>query len=81
MSAFCENCTCGRAQAANGIAGANGAPGRAEANVLAAPEARELQARDPRSFTSPADWQEPTEGIEPAVPLRSKEWFSKPDDG
>ena len=37
--------------------------------------------RGPRSFTAPLDWQEPTEGIEPAVPLRSKMWWNNPEDG
>ncbi|WWC64339.1 uncharacterized protein I303_106949 [Kwoniella dejecticola CBS 10117] len=37
--------------------------------------------RQLRSFTSPAD-SDPNsaEGIEPAVPLRSKKWFNDPSD-
>jgi dihydroxy-acid dehydratase len=65
---FCEGCTCGRAE------------GRAESGGLAAPEAYEAAARDARSFTAPMDIGE-SEGIEPAVPLRSKMWFNNPEDG
>ncbi|GFZ51261.1 hypothetical protein JCM24511_09019 [Saitozyma sp. JCM 24511] len=60
----CEGCTCGRAQN----------------NGLAAEEQRELARREPRSFTAPSGYTEPTEGIEPAVPLRSKLWFNNPED-
>ena len=66
---FCEGCTCGRAEG-----------GRAESGGLAAPEAYEAAARDARSFTAPMDAGE-SEGIEPAVPLRSKMWFNNPEDG
>jgi dihydroxy-acid dehydratase len=61
---FCENCTCGRDQA----------------GVLATEGSTELARREERSFTAPSDWIEPTEGIEPAVPLRSKLWFNNPED-
>ncbi|EIW72525.1 dihydroxy-acid dehydratase [Tremella mesenterica] len=65
MSAPCEGCTCGRAQG----------------NVLSPLEQEEqFHERPERSFTSPLDWVEPTEGIEPAVPLRSKKWFNSPED-
>ncbi|RSH87148.1 hypothetical protein EHS25_003639 [Saitozyma podzolica] len=60
----CEGCTCGRAQN----------------NGLAAEEQRELARREARSFTAPSGYTEPTEGIEPAVPLRSKLWFNNPED-
>lgn len=66
---YCEGCTCGRAEG-----------GRAESGGLAAPEAYEAAAREERSFTAPMDFAE-TEGIEPAVPLRSKMWFNNPEDG
>ena len=65
MSAPCEGCTCGRAQG----------------NGLAPPEQQQWEDRQERSFTSPLDWIEPTEGVEPAIPLRSKKWFNAPDDG
>lgn len=35
--------------------------------------------RPERSFTAPAD-AVPYEGVEPAVPLRSKQWFNDPSD-
>ena len=54
--------------------------GRAEGGGLAAPEAYEAAARDARSFTAPMDLGD-SEGIEPAVPLRSKMWFNNPEDG
>lgn len=47
---------------------------------MAAPEAYEAAAREQRSFTAPMDSSD-TEGIEPAVPLRSKMWFNNPEDG
>lgn len=65
---YCDGCTCGRAE------------GRAESGGLAAPEAYEAAAREERSFTAPMDLSE-AEGIEPAVPLRSKMWFNNPEDG
>jgi dihydroxy-acid dehydratase len=54
--------------------------GRAQAGGLAAPEAYEAAARDQRSFTAPLDTT-PSEGVEPAVPLRSNMWFNNPEDG
>lgn len=69
---FCDNCNCGRAQAA--------ADSGVNSNEPAAEEIFERLRREARSFTSPADWKEPAEGIEPAVPLRSKVWFNNPDD-
>ena len=54
--------------------------GRAEGGGLAAPEQYEAQAREQRSFTAPIDLT-PSEGIEPAVPLRSNMWFNNPEDG
>jgi dihydroxy-acid dehydratase len=65
---FCEGCNCGRAE------------GRVEDGGLAAPEAYEAEARDQRSFTAPLDTT-PSEGVEPAVPLRSNMWFNNPEDG
>ncbi|WVQ75328.1 dihydroxy-acid dehydratase [Cryptococcus sp. DSM 104548] len=50
--------------------------GRAEQNGA---KDEELVARPERSFTAPADIQ-PYEGVEPAVPLRSKQWFNDPHD-
>lgn len=65
MSGACEGCTCGRAQGGG----------------LTGPEAVEAINRGPsRSFTAPLDHVD-SEGIEPAVPLRSKKWFNAPDDG
>ena len=66
MANYCQDCTCGRAQA-------NG-------DELAAEVPRDAP-RPERSFTAPQDWVEPTEGIEPAVPLRSKMWWNNPEDG
>ncbi len=79
---FCDNCTCGRAQAAAAQATTTGAgvAGGVSSDELAAAESFEQIRREARSFTSPADWTEPTEGIEPAVPLRSKIWFNNPND-
>jgi hypothetical protein len=54
--------------------------GRAEGGGLAAPEQYAADARDQRSFTAPLDTT-PSEGIEPAVPLRSNMWFNNPEDG
>lgn len=60
----CEGCTCGRA---NGL-----------------PEG--TTDREPRSFTVPAEGiyspetHTATEGIETAVPLRSKKWFADEND-
>ncbi|WVQ67598.1 dihydroxy-acid dehydratase [Kwoniella botswanensis] len=34
-----------------------------------------------RSFTAPADESGEPEGVEPAVPLRSKQWWNNPSDG
>jgi dihydroxy-acid dehydratase len=39
------------------------------------------RTRQARSFTAPHDYVERNEGIEPAIPLRSKEWWNNPDDG
>ncbi|ODO01740.1 dihydroxy-acid dehydratase [Cryptococcus amylolentus CBS 6273] len=50
--------------------------GRAEQNGA---KEEELVARPERSFTAPADIQS-YEGVEPAVPLRSKQWFNDPND-
>ena len=71
MPDFCQDCTCGRAQAH-----ANGTGGDEVVEDLV-----EEQPRPERSFTAPTDWVEPTEGIEPAVPLRSKSWWNNPADG
>ena len=67
MPDFCQDCTCGRAQASRGD------------EVVE--EAVRDSMRQERSFTAPADWVEPTSGIEPAVPLRSKMWWNNPEDG
>ncbi|ORY26905.1 dihydroxy-acid/6-phosphogluconate dehydratase [Naematelia encephala] len=52
--------------------------GRAEAAGAAATDAAVNQST--RSFTAPTGWVEPSEGVEPAVPLRSKLWFNNPQD-
>jgi dihydroxy-acid dehydratase len=67
MPEFCQDCTCRRAQA-------NGDDDRIEQVV-------EERSRPERSFTAPADWVDPAEGVEPAVPLRSKAWWNNPQDG
>ena len=67
MPDFCQDCTCGRAQTA-------------EANEPVENVVHE-KTRPERSFTAPEGWVEPTEGIEPAVPLRSKAWWNNPTDG
>lgn len=67
MTDFCKDCTCGRAQA--------------NAGNETVEDAARASARPERSFTAPLDWVEPTEGIEPAVPLRSKMWWNNPEDG
>jgi dihydroxy-acid dehydratase len=73
MSNFCQDCTCGRAQA-EGL--------RAQADALPDPDPIAVRPpRQERSFTAPTDWIEPTEGVEPAVPLRSKMWWNNPNDG
>lgn len=61
----CEGCTCGRAN------------GAADGPAV---------DREPRSFTVPAEGiyspetHTETEGIDNAVPLRSKKWFHDDDD-
>jgi dihydroxy-acid dehydratase len=67
MPDFCQDCTCGRAQAS------------ADNETIA--EIAQERPRPERSFTAPEDWVEPTEGVEPAVPLRSKAWWNNPADG
>jgi dihydroxy-acid dehydratase len=67
MPDFCQDCTCGRAQAS------------ADNEPIA--EITQERSRPERSFTAPEDWVEPTEGVEPAVPLRSKAWWNNPADG
>jgi dihydroxy-acid dehydratase len=61
----CEGCTCGAADQING------------ANEALLDE----RTRQARSFTAPTDWVDATEGIEPAIPLRSKAWWNNPEDG
>ena len=68
--AACEGCTCGRA---NGVHYDGPAP---SVNGHGPGPRREV-----KSFTAPAGWVDETEGIEPAVPLRSKLWFNNPKDG
>ncbi|KAL1405708.1 hypothetical protein Q8F55_007378 [Vanrija albida] len=76
----CEGCTCGRANGSS-----NGA---AEPVSLLAPPSTASGASVPlpRSFTAPTDerttFYQPTaaEGIEAAVPLRSKKWFNDEED-
>jgi dihydroxy-acid dehydratase len=68
MSAPCADCTCGRAQV-NEHVNEHGEP------IGVRP------SREERSFTAPTDYVEPTEGVEPAIPLRSKTWFNNPQDG
>jgi dihydroxy-acid dehydratase len=67
MPDFCQDCTCGRAQASTD-------------NEPITEIARE-RPRPERSFTAPEDWTEPTEGVEPVIPLRSKAWWNNPADG
>lgn len=67
MPDFCQDCTCGRAQA-------NGGDDSVD-------QVARDSSRPERSFTAPLDWAEPTEGVEPAVPLRSKMWWNNPEDG
>lgn len=67
MSNICTDCTCGRAQA-------NG-------DNEAIEDAMRERSRPDRSFTAPEDWVEPTEGVELAIPLRSKAWWNNPNDG
>ena len=69
----CEGCTCGRSQRPQ-------APGRAEESTPAPTESFEQLRRNVRSFTSSEDTFQQTEGVEPAIPLRSKKWFNDPDD-
>ncbi|WVQ83845.1 dihydroxy-acid dehydratase [Cryptococcus sp. DSM 104549] len=72
MSGACEGCTCGRAEQIAAAANGNGT----------SPITAAVNERTPgpeRSFTAPAD-ETPYEGIEPAVPLRSKKWFNDPAD-
>ena len=70
MATYCEGCTCGRAQAAqNGIV-----------NGVAEDPSPDAFGQT-RSFTAPKGEEEETEGIEPAVPLRSKNWWNNPQDG
>lgn len=82
----CEGCNCGAADTpnANGasagasLSAGDGAPGgRVETGGLAGPELNEYTARLARSFTAPADHKHPTEGVEPAVPLRHRFWFNE----
>jgi hypothetical protein len=67
MPDFCQDCTCGRAQA--------------NADNEPTEEVVQERSRPERSFTAPEDWIEPTEGIEPVAPLRSKAWWNNPADG
>lgn len=92
----CEGCTCGRAEAeqngtgaaAGGRVQSGGLAGdeqlRFAENVNANGNGDDrnnlYNLRSSRSFTAPQDWVEPAEGIEPAVPLRSKKWFNEPGD-
>jgi dihydroxy-acid dehydratase len=80
----CEGCTCGRGDTAS-------AAGRVESGGLAGAEQLleqeqtqqgqdQYALRGSRSFTAPSEWVEPAEGVEPAVPLRSKKWFNEPGD-
>jgi len=72
----CADCTCGRAQDPGRATG----PGRAEQSAPAPTESFEQIRREVRSFTSPEDAFQFTEGVQPAVPLRSKKWFNDPSD-
>lgn len=76
---FCEGCTCGRAEA-NGNGTANNG---ADESTFAPENVQDGSApRQQRSFTAPIGWEEQTEGVEkPSIPLRSKQWWNKPEDG
>lgn len=87
----CEGCTCGRADPspdlgrvqAGGLAGAEqllNQEAQSDANGNGNGNGNLYALGSSRSFTAPKDWVEPAEGIEPAVPLRSKKWFNEPGD-
>jgi hypothetical protein len=76
--AACEGCTCGRA---NTVKGTSEAEAWTEVNGSSNAPSHGYERREPKSFTAPHDWVEPTGGVEPAVPLRSKLWFNNPGDG
>ncbi|KAK4684194.1 xylonate dehydratase, partial [Tremellales sp. Uapishka_1] len=64
----CEGCTCGAAETID-----------PDTTIDAPAEAFEQARRSVRSFTAPGDQQD-AEGVELAVPLRSKKWFNDPSD-
>jgi hypothetical protein len=83
---YCDGCTCGRADAAqqtNGNGNGNEHDSAADPNSFAPENVQDGTApRQQRSFTAPIGWEEQTEGVEkPSIPLRSKQWWNKPEDG
>lgn len=78
----CDGCTCGRGDPSASRVESGGLAGAEQLlnQEQTAPREDLYALGGSRSFTAPQDWVEPAEGIEPAVPLRSKKWFNEPGD-